>query len=162
MRAPKALADTFEAILAAIFLDGGWNALSSLFNTMFKPMLEFADSCLHHLGRDIVGDILRQAVIEGDECSFTDGTEGLVVSLKTVGGELIEGKGVGRNKKERKRKAAIDFVRKYNKRYSSSDHSINNQDDSRNEIENELSQKSDGMDIEQQPQPITKNVLTKY
>lgn len=65
--APKYLADTMEAICGAIFIDGGWEALISVFLRMAAPLIFFMckhfDDVVVDLSHDIIAFFDKQRTL---------------------------------------------------------------------------------------------------
>ena len=56
-KAPKILADVFEAVCGAVLIDGGWKALSDVVGRLVGPFVFFSAKFFSEIGRNIVGDI---------------------------------------------------------------------------------------------------------
>lgn len=103
------LADAFEAIVAAVYLDGGLDEAGRLVDRMFAPLLEGGDV---GIGRDFktrfqelsqaVRGVVPHYAVEG--VSGPDHDRLYAVTARI--GEEIFGRGTGRNKKEAEQAAA--------------------------------------------------------
>ncbi len=68
----KFFADTFEAILGAIFFDGGWQALSDFFIPKAGPVMFFACKYFDSTVVDIIHDLIKFYQKRGIAATLTD------------------------------------------------------------------------------------------
>lgn len=52
------LADTVEALMGAVFIDGGWEALSKVFGRIVTPMVYYCCKFFDQMGTDLVHDLI--------------------------------------------------------------------------------------------------------
>lgn len=108
------IADAMEAIMAAIFLDGGFDEAKNFILRTFKDTIE--DAVSGKLTKDYKTELQESLQINGDVKIYyqTDKEEGpdhnktFYVSLFVEGRQL--GKGVGKSKKEAEQNAARDAL----------------------------------------------------
>ena len=106
------IADAFEAVIGAVFLDQGFDAVNSLFNKIVIPhlnIIEYSDSKsqLQELvqadKRTINYEIIREFGPSHDK------TFEAIVKLE---GDIVLGHGVGKTKKEAEQNAAFEALKK--------------------------------------------------
>ncbi len=68
-KAPKILADVFEAVCGAVLVDGGWKALTEVVGRLIGPFVFFSAKFFSEIGRNIVGDITAYYRQKGGRCS---------------------------------------------------------------------------------------------
>ena len=65
---PKYLGDAMEALCGAIFLDGGWKALISVFGRMAAPLIYFVCKYFDETVVDLIHDITTYYAQKGTMC----------------------------------------------------------------------------------------------
>lgn len=53
------MADVVEALMGAVFLDGGWNALAQVFGRIVTPMIYFCCRYFNQIATDLIHDIIQ-------------------------------------------------------------------------------------------------------
>lgn len=52
------MADVVEALLGAVFLDGGWKELLQVFGRLVTPMIYFCCRYFENIATDLIHDII--------------------------------------------------------------------------------------------------------
>ena len=83
--APKILADVVEALFGAIFLEGGWAALTETFGKIVEPYIFFCCKYYSQFTVDLKYDIISSFVKRGIKCEFVYDPETKVCSVHVHG-----------------------------------------------------------------------------
>jgi len=109
---PSLLADAFEAVIAAIFLDGGFEKAAALIRRLFTPLIE--EGCTYRDYKTTVQQMSQHAFKETPRYTLIheygpdhDKTFEIQISLA----ERIQATGIGKNKKEAEQRAAEQAIR---------------------------------------------------
>lgn len=108
----KIMADTFEAIIAAIYFDRGLKVTQKFLRKQFKPYL--SPKRLHEIGvspKTILQELSQKhlKILPHYHAAWKEGSFHCVVSLKEIG----EGEGTGRTKKDAEEAAARELIKKF-------------------------------------------------
>ncbi len=105
------LSDAFEAVLGAVYLDGGAQAAFDLVERLFTPRLERSIENLHRLDyKSALQELVSQRGLVGPDYSVKssgpDHDKTFVATVKVA--KAVAGEGVGRSKKSAEQAAAAD------------------------------------------------------
>jgi ribonuclease-3 len=107
---PSLLANAFESLIAAMYLDGGFDRAAAFTRTLFEPLIEAGTAAVvyrdyktaaQEICQNLFQELPRYAIIEE---TGPDHDKRFVTSL--IVGERIIATGTGRNKKEAEQQAA--------------------------------------------------------
>lgn len=106
---PSILADAFEALMAAIYLDGGLDAVTALVKTQFAPLLEHHDPMVRRDFKTELQELahqLKKAAPRYLLQRVSGPDHQRVFSVAVFSGDEVLGEGTGKTKKEAEQVAA--------------------------------------------------------